>query len=227
VDNAPESAADQASVRQDQAQQLAKPESSEASQRRSSKAGHLLSNVVGRQHDDQGRARMLTKVELGRFRRRIATKHLHFCGSARLHLGHLWAQRNRVDLQEVQPDFISRSRLNPVQQDKRMKRAPNGNDCSRALMLSRRRRSASSSSNSYRNNSYSSEGRGSNNNNNSNEVARPFQPITARDTDSRKVEPSDNQKKRHRRGRNNFSVTNTSGSGMRNRRSGFCLEGKL
>jgi len=166
---------------------------------------------------------MLAKVKQGKFRRRIVIEHLRVSGSARLHLGHLWAQRNRVDLQEVQPDFISRSRLKVVQQDKRMKRAPNGNDYSRALMLSRR--SASSSSNSYCNNSNSSGGSCSNNN--SNEVARPLQPITARDMASRKAETRGNQKERHRRGRNNFRVTNTSGSGMRNRRSRFCLEGKL
>ena len=45
-------------------------------------------------------------------------------------------------------------------------------------------------------------------------VPRLPQPITARDMASRKAETRGNQKERHRRGRNNFSVTNTSGSGM-------------
>jgi hypothetical protein len=106
VDNAPKSAADQASARLDQARQLGNPESSEASQRRSSKAGHLLPNVVGRQHDDQGRARMLTKVELGRFRRRIATEHLRVCGSARRPP---WAQVNGSNVAEGRRlDFVNR-----------------------------------------------------------------------------------------------------------------------
>ena len=83
-----------------------------------------------------------------------------------------------------------------VQQDKRMKRAPNEREC-RALMLSRRHPSTSSS-----------------NSNSNNEAARPVQPITARDMASRKAETRGNQKERHRHGRNNFSVTNTSGSGM-------------
>ena len=66
-----------------------------------------------------------------------------------------------------------------------MKRAPNEKEC-RALTLSRRRPSTSSSSNS-------------------NEVARLPQPITARDTGSRKVDRRDNQKKRHRQGRDNLA----------------------
>ncbi len=45
-------------------------------------------------------------------------------------------------------------------------------------------------------------------------VPRLPQPITARDMASRKAETRGNQKERHRHGRNNFSVTNTSGSGM-------------
>jgi len=107
---------------------------------------HRSSNSsVARHCDDQVRSKVHSKVSFEKIRRRAP---INEYGSARLHLGHLWALRNRVDLQEVQPDFISRSRLKVVQQDKRMKRARNGNDCSRALMLSRRRRSASSSSNS-------------------------------------------------------------------------------
>src|SRR6516165_3426919 len=116
---------------------------------------------------------MLTKVALRRFRRRIGTEHLLVSGSVRRPLERLWAQLNTANPAEVQRDFISQSRLNPVQQDKRMKPAPKEKEC-RALMLSRQRRSASSNSNNYRNNSNSTGGRCSNNN--SKEVARPLQP---------------------------------------------------
>jgi hypothetical protein len=106
VDNAAESAAGQASARQDQARQLGKLESSEASQRRSSKAGRLLPTVVGRQRDDQGRAPMLAKAEQGRFRRRISTEHLGVSGSAhRLR----WVQVNVSNAAEVRRlDFVNR-----------------------------------------------------------------------------------------------------------------------
>jgi len=104
--NAAESAADQAGARQHQARQLGKPESSEASQRRSSKAGRLLPNVVGRQHDDQGRARMLAKVEQGRFRGRVATEHLSVSGSAHRPR---WAQVNVSNAAEARRlDFVNR-----------------------------------------------------------------------------------------------------------------------
>jgi len=79
------------------------------------------------------------------------------------------------------PDFINRSRLRLVE-DLRMKRAANEKEC-RALTLSRRRPSTSPSNN---------------------EAARLRQPITVRDTGSRKVERRSNQKKRHRQVSNNF-----------------------
>jgi len=185
VDNAPESAADRASAHPHQAQQLAKPESNEVSQSRSSKAGHLLPNVVGRQHDGQAMRQMLAKVEQGRFRRRVATEHLSVSGSARRHR---WAPLNRANLAEVRlPDYIS-LRLG---QGKRMKHEPNEREC-RGLVVNR-----------LRHNSNSSHSSGS-------KVPRLPQPIAA----SRKAETRGNQKERHRHGRNNFSVTNTSGSGM-------------
>ncbi len=105
-----------------------------------------------------------------------------------------WPAFSGRDLGEVQPDFISRSRLRLVE-DRRMKRAANEKEC-RGLVVNR-----------LRHNSNSSHSSGS-------KVPRLPQPITARDMASRKAETSDNQKKRHRHGRNNFSVTNTSGSGM-------------
>jgi len=86
-----------------------------------------------------------------------------------------------------------------VQQDKRMKRAPNEKECT-GLVVNRLRHNSNSNSNS----SHSS----------GSKVPRLPQPITARDMASRKAETRDNQKERHRHGRNNFSVTNTSGSGM-------------
>ena len=45
-------------------------------------------------------------------------------------------------------------------------------------------------------------------------VARLRVPSTGKGKDNRKAERRRGQKKRHRHGRNNFSVTNTSGSGM-------------
>jgi hypothetical protein len=48
----------------------------------------------------------------------------------------------------------------------------------------------------------------------SNRVAHLREPSAARDRSSRKVEEREHQKKRHHQGRDNFSVTNTSGSGM-------------
>jgi hypothetical protein len=82
------------------------------------------------------------------------------------------------------PKFINRWRLRLVER-MRMKRASNEKE-SRALTLSRRRPSTSSS--------------------NSNEAARLPQPITGRDTGSRKVETRDNRKKRHRQSRINFGA---------------------
>jgi len=98
---------------------------------------------------------------------------------------------------EVQPDFISRSHLRLVE-DRRMKRAANEKEC-RGLVVKRLRHNSNSS--------HSSHSSGS-------KVPRLPQPITARDMASRKAETRGNQKERHRHGRNNFSVTNTSGSGM-------------
>jgi len=73
-----------------------------------------------------------------------------------------------------------------VQQDKRMKRAPNEKEC-RGLVVNR-----------LRHNSDSSHSSGS-------KVPRLPQPIMARDMSSRKAETRGNQKERQRHGRNNFS----------------------
>ena len=131
------------------------------------------------QRDDQGRSQVPGRVGQDRFRRKVTSENLSVSGSARRRL---LAQLNTDNMTEVhRPDFISRSRLRPVE-DLRMKRAANEKEC-RALTLSRR-----------------------NSNSNSNEAARLPQPITARDTCSRKVQRRDNQKKRHRQVSNNFVV---------------------
>ena len=136
--------------------------------------------MVASQRDDQGRSQVPGRVGQDRFRRRVTSENLSVSGSARRRL---LAQLNTDNMAEVhRPDFISRSRLRLVE-DLRMKRAPNEKEC-RALTLSRRRPSNSTSSSSS----------------SSNEAARLPQPITARDTGSRKVERRDNQKKRHRHG---------------------------
>ena len=79
-------------------------------------------------------------------------------------------------------------------QVERMRRAPNEKEC-RVLKVSRRRPGNSVSRSS-----------------NNNEAARLLRPITARDTDSRKVEKREHQKKRHRR---DNLVDLASGSGIR------------
>ena len=137
------------------------------------------------QRDDQGRSQVPGRVGQDRFRRRVTSENLSVSGSARRRL---LAQLNTGNLAAVhRRDFIGKSRL-PLVNDLRMKRAPNEKEC-RALTLSRRR-----NNNNNNNNSSSS----------SSEAARLPQPITARDTGSRKVERRDNQKKRHRQVSNNF-----------------------
>ena len=85
------------------------------------------------------------------------------------------AQANMSSVAEVRRlDSVNRSPRRPVE-DLRMKRAAKERRC-RARRLSR----------------------------SSSEAARLPQPITARDTNSRKVEERDNQKKRHRQVSNSF-----------------------
>ena len=182
--NAAEAAANKASARQSLMQQVAQPEQVEQHRRQLSRVHRRSSKSGGasRRADQQGRRQVQGRVGQDRFRRRVTSENLSVSGSARRHL---LAQLNTDNMTEVhRPDFISRSRLRLVE-DLRMKRAANEKEC-RALTLSRRRPSTSSSS--------------------SNEVARPPQPITARDTGSRKVERRDNQKKRQRQGSNNFGA---------------------
>jgi hypothetical protein len=147
--------------------------------RRSSKSS------VASQCDDQVRSQIPYKVGQDKFRRRVTSENLSVSASARRRL---LGQLNAGNLAAVhRPDFVSRSRLRLVE-DLRMKRAPNEKEC-RALTLSRRRPSA-----------------GSNSSNSSNEAARLPQPIRVRVTGSRTVERRDNQRKRHRQGRNNFGA---------------------
>jgi len=139
------------------------------------------SRVVS-QHDDQASSEVPSRVGQDRFRRRVTSENLSVSGSARRRL---LAQLNMSRVADVSRlDFINRSRLRLVE-DLRMKRAPNEKEC-RARTLSRRRSSRS-------------------NNSCSNEAARLPQPITARDTCSRKVQRRDNQKKRHRQVSNNLA----------------------
>src|SRR5262249_40168989 len=100
----------------------------------------------------------------------------------------LLAHLSTGNLAEVQRrEFISRSRLRPVE-DRRMQRAPNEKGC-RAVALSSRRPRISN-----------------NNSNRSNEAVRLLRLITARDTRSRKVGSENKQDKRHRQASNNFGA---------------------
>jgi hypothetical protein len=176
--NAAEAGANKASL----VQQVAQPEQREQHGRQLWRVHRRSSkSMVASQRADQGRSQVPGRVE--RFRRRVTSENLSVSGSARRRL---LAQLNTDNMTEVhRPEFISRSRLRLVE-DLRMKRAANEKEC-RALTLSRRRPSTSSNSSS-------------------NEAARLPQPITARDTGSRKVERRDNQKKRHRQVSNNFGA---------------------
>jgi hypothetical protein len=133
-------------------------------------------NMVASQRDDLVRSQIPRVVGQDRLRPRVTREDLSVSGSARRHL---WAQLNISNVEPVRhPDFGNRSRR---------LLAPNEKEC-RALTLSRLRHSSTSSRSSGR------------------KVARLPQLITARATDSRKAETRDNQKKRHRHGRNNFGA---------------------
>jgi len=100
----------------------------------------------------------------------------------------LLAQLNISSVAEVRHlDFINRSRRLLVAEP-RVRRAAKEKEI-RALMVSR-----------LRHNSTRSRRRSSST------VAHLPQPITARATGNRKVETRDNQRKRHRHGRNNFGA---------------------
>jgi hypothetical protein len=186
--NAAEAGVNKASPRQSLVEQVAQPEQRERHRRQLSRVHRRSSKSVGAsQRDDHERNQVPGRVEQGRLRRRVTSENLSVSGSARRRL---LAQLNTGNLEAVHRlEFISRSRL-PLVEDLRMKRAANEKEC-RALTPSRHRPSTSSN-----NNSSSS----------SNEAARLPQPITARDTGSRKVERRNNQKKRHRQISNNFGA---------------------
>ena len=117
-------------------------------------------------------------MEQGNLRRRGGTEDLSVSGSARLRLP---AQVDVSSVGEVRhPDSINQSPRNQLG-DLRVKHAAKEKEC-RAPMVSRPRHNSSRSS----------------------EASRLLQPITARDTGSRKVERRNNQKKRHRQVSNNF-----------------------
>ena len=178
--NAAEAEANKSSARQNLVEQVVQPERREQHRRQLSRVHRRGSkSVVVSQRDDQGRSQVPGRVRQDRFRRGVTRENLSASGSARRRL---LAQVNVSSVAEVSRlDIVNLSRLRLVE-DQRMKRAPNEKEC-RALTLSRRRPSTSPSNN---------------------EAARLRQPITARDTGSRKVERRSNQKKRHRQVSNNF-----------------------
>ena len=125
-----------------------------------SRVGRRSQNMVTRQQDNEARSKVQGNVN--RIRHRVT---INVYGSARRRL---WPQVNTATRTVVsRPDFINRSRRHLVA-DLRMKHAAKEKEC-RALMVSR-----------LRHNSTSSRSNG--------KVARLPQPITARDTGSRKVE---------------------------------------
>jgi len=158
-------------------------------------------NVVASQRDDQVRSQIPRVVGQDRFRRRVTREDLSVSGSARRRL---WAQLNVSNVELVRhPDFGNRSRRFRVAEP-RVKRAPNEKEC-RALRLSRLRHNGTSRRSA------------------SSKVARQPQPITARATDSPKVETRGNQKKRHRHGRNNFGAITPAASERENSGAAFLL----
>ena len=119
--------------------------------------------------------------KVNRIRHRVT---MNVYGSARRRL---WPQVNTGNAEPVRHlDFGNRSRRLLVAAP-RVRRAAKEKEC-RTLTLSRLRHNSTSSSSS------------------GSKVARLPQPITARATGNRKVETRDNQKKRHRHGRNNFGA---------------------
>ena len=181
--NAAEAGANKASARRSLVQREAQPEQREQHRRQLSRVHRRSSkSMVASQRADQGGSQVPGRVE--RFRRRVTSENLSVSGSARRPL---LAQLNTGNQAEVHRlDIVNLSRLRLVE-DLRMKRGANEKKC-RALTLSRLRPSISASSSS------------------SNEAGRLPQPITARDTVSRKVGRRNNQKKRHRHAHNNFGA---------------------
>ena len=147
--------------------------------------------MVARRHDNEVRGKVRGKVI--RIRHRVT---MNVYGSARRRL---WPQVNTGNAEPVRHlDFGNRSRRLLVAEP-RVRRAAKEKE-RRALMVSRlRHNSTRSSRRRRRSSSSSSSSSGS-------KGARLPQPITARATGSRKVETRNNQKKRHRHGRNNFGA---------------------
>ena len=119
--------------------------------------------------------------KVNRIRRRVT---MNVYGSARRRL---WARLNISNEEPLRHlEFGNRSRRLLVAEP-RVRRAAKEKK-RRALMVSRLRHNSTTSSSS------------------GSKVARLPQPITARATGNRKVETRNNQKKRHRHGRNNFGA---------------------
>jgi hypothetical protein len=183
--NAAEAAADQASARQNQVEQLDQPERREQHRRQLSRVhGRNSKSVVASQRDGPVRNQVPARVEQGKFRHRDAIKVLSVNDSARRRLR---APVNLISVAEVRRlDFGNRSRPRQVAV-LQVKHGAKEKEC-RALMVSRPRHNSNSTSSS------------------SNEAARLRQPITDRGRASRKVGRRNNQKKRHRHAHNNFGA---------------------
>ena len=205
-------AADQASARRDQARQARNRESRDASQRRSSKADRLLANVVGPQCDEHKRRQMLAKVEQGRFRSGIATEHLSVSGSARRLR---WAQVKVNNVAEVRRlEFINRQCLRQVAEP--VKRALEEKD-HRVHMANRLRRRPVEREQRARQEKECRERKLSR----SSAAERLVQLSATRVRHNQTAGESDNQRKRHRQGHDNFYRDKASGSGTRNTGAAF------
>ena len=175
-----------------------RPEQREQHRGQLSRVHRRSQNVVARRHDNEVRSKVRGKVN--RIRHRVT---MNVYGSARRRL---WPQVNTGNAAAVSRlDFINRLPRHPVA-ERRVRRAAKEKEC-RALMVSR-----------LRHNSTSSRSSGP-------KVARLPQPITARATDSRKVDRRDNQRKRHRQVRNNFGAITPAAPEVRNSGAAFvrCL----
>ena len=162
-----------------------------------SRVGRRNQNMVARQQDNEARSKLQGKVN--RIRHRVT---INVYDSARRRL---WPQVNTGNAAVVSRlDFGNRSRR-LLAAEPRVRRAANEKKC-RALTLSRLRHNSTSSR--------------------STAAPRP-QPITARDKGNRKVERRDNQKKRHRHGRNNFGAITPAAPEVRKFRSRFFRTGFL
>ena len=105
--NPAEAAANKASARHNQVEQVDQPEQREQHRRQLPRVHpRSTKSMVASQRDDQLRSQIPRKLDQNTFRRRVTSKDLRVSGSAR---PRLLAQLNTGNLAEVHsPDFISR-----------------------------------------------------------------------------------------------------------------------